>query len=139
MRLHYRDTFGMKLWYQGVYRDEGVPLSLGTKIIIWYVLIKEMPVTPDDNLTAECVEMPRRARLRNIACTAVSEYAPFTYALRLSNLENSNVQHGFSGNYINYQSLEQDYWDRYNSTGNTSCHMILGPLMYIPTNINLVK
>ena len=139
MRLHYRDTFGMKLWYQGVYRDEGMPLSLGTKIIIWYVLIKEMPVTPDDNLTAECVEMPRRARLRNIACTAVSEYAPFTYALRLSNLENSNVQHGFSGNYINYQSLEQDYWDRYNSTGNTSCHMILGPLMYIPTNINLVK
>ena len=129
----------MQFWYQGVYRDKDMPLLLGNKITSWYLLIKKMAVTRDDNLTAGCVEMPRRARLRDIACTTVSEYAPFTYALCLSNLEISNVQHGFSGNYIKYQSLEQDYWDRYNSTGNKSCHMILGPLMYIPTNINLVK
>jgi hypothetical protein len=101
----------MKFWYQGVYCDKDMPLSLGNKITSWYLLIKKMVVTPDDNLMAGCVEMPRRARLRDIACTTVSEDAPFTYALCLSNLENSNVQHGFSGNYINYQSLKQDYWD----------------------------
>ena len=61
------------------------------------------------------------------------------YAVCLSILENSNVQHRFSGDHTNYQSLEPDYWDQYNSTENKSCHMILGPLMYIPTTINVVK
>jgi hypothetical protein len=59
LKLHYQDTtFGMKLWYQGVYRDEDMLLLLGTKETLWCVLISKMAVTPDDNLMAGCVEMP---------------------------------------------------------------------------------
>jgi hypothetical protein len=45
MELYYQGTFGMKFWYQGVYCDEDMPLSLGTKIVIRRVLIKKMAVT----------------------------------------------------------------------------------------------
>jgi hypothetical protein len=61
-----------------------------------------------------------------------------TNAILLVNLENSNVQHGFSSNTWTIIAREE-YWDRYNSTGNKSCHMILAPLVYISTNINMVK
>ena len=76
---------------------------------------------------------------RYITYLIVSECAPFTYAVRLSNLENSNVQYGFSCERKNYQSLEDDYWDQYNSTKTTSCHMIFTPLVYMDININASK
>ena len=61
-----------------------------------------------------------------------------TNAIRLVNLENSNVQHGFSSNTWTIVAREE-YWDWYNSTENKSCHMILAPLVYISTTINVVK
>ena len=74
-----------------------------------------------------------------IAGVVRARRAPLTYVIRLSNLENSNVQHGFSCNHINYQSLEEDYSDQYNSTKTTSCHMIFAPLVYIDIDINVSK
>jgi hypothetical protein len=76
---------------------------------------------------------------RYIAYLIVSACAPLTHAICLSNSENSNVQHGFSCERENYESLEEDYWDRYNSTETTSCHMIFAPLMDIDININVSK
>ena len=61
-----------------------------------------------------------------------------TNAIRLVNLENSNVQHGFSSNTWTIVAREE-YWDWYNSTENKSCHMILAPLVYISTTINVIK
>jgi hypothetical protein len=61
-----------------------------------------------------------------------------TNAVRLVNLENSNVQQGFSSNSWSIVAREE-YWDWYNSTENKSCHMILAPLVYISTNIDVVK
>ena len=96
-------------------------------------------------VTAE--EIPTR-ELGVVSCTTryigyliVSQCAPFTYAvcLTVSNSKNSNVQHGFSGERENYQSLDNDYWIRYNSTETTSCHMIFAPLMDMDININVSK
>jgi hypothetical protein len=50
---------------------------------------------------------------RKIRDVTTARRALFMYALCLSNLENLNVQHGFSGKRINYQSLEPDYWELY--------------------------
>ena len=61
-----------------------------------------------------------------------------TNAILLVNSENSNVQHGFSSNTWTIIPREE-YWDQYNSTENKSCHMILAPLVYTSTNINVVK
>jgi hypothetical protein len=98
---------------------------------------------PHDKSTQQQVYQEPLARLvittRNITDVTTARRAPFTYVDHLSISENSNVQHGFSGERINYQLLEPDYWDQYNSTENKSCHMILAPLMYIPTNINAAK
>ena len=74
-----------------------------------------------------------------IACVVRTRCAPLTYVVRLSNLKNSNVQHGFSSEHKNYQSLEDDYSDWYNSTKTTSCHMILTPLVDMDININASK
>ena len=85
-------------------------------------------------------------KLGEFSCTTwyimyliVSECAPFTYVVYLSNLENLNVQHGFSCKRKNYQSLEDDYWDRYNATETMSCRMILATLVYMDMNINVSK
>jgi hypothetical protein len=50
---------------------------------------------------------------RYIMYHIVLECEPFTYAVCLSNLENWNVQHGFSCKRENYQLLEDDYWNQY--------------------------
>ena len=94
-------------------------------------------VIAEEILTRELGEFS--CTTRYITYLIVSQCAPFTYAVRLSNLENSNVQHGFSCERENYQSLEDDYWDRYNSTKTTSCHMIFTPLVYMDININVSK
>jgi hypothetical protein len=94
-------------------------------------------------VTAE--EIPTR-ELGKVSCTTRYigylidlQCAPFTYAVCLSNSKNSNVQHGFSGERENYQSHEDDYWIRYNSTETTSCHMLFAPLMDMDMNINVSK
>ena len=61
-----------------------------------------------------------------------------TNVILLVNLENSNVQHGLSSNTWTIVAREE-YWDRYNSTGNKSCHTILAPLAYVSTNIDVTK
>ena len=76
---------------------------------------------------------------RYMAYLIVSACAPLTHAICLSNSENSNVQHGFSCERENYESLEEDYWDRCNSTETTRCHMIFTRLMDIDININVSK
>jgi hypothetical protein len=78
-------------------------------------------------VTAE--EIPTR-ELGEVSCTTwyigyliVSQFAPFTYAVCLSHSKNLKVQHGFSGKRENYQSLEDDYWIRYNSMETTTVQL----------------
>ena len=67
--------------------------------------------------------------------------SPSTHAVRLtvSNSKNSNVQHVISRGRENYESLEEDNWNRYNSTETSSCHMIFAPLVDMDININASK
>ena len=65
--------------------------------------------------------------------------APSTHAVRLSNSKNSNVQHVISRGRENYESLEEDNWNRYNSTKTSSCHMIFAPLVDMDISINASK
>jgi len=61
-----------------------------------------------------------------------------TNAIRLVNSENSNVQQEFSSNTLTIDARDE-YWDRYNSTENKSCHKELGTLVYNSTDINMAK